>query len=171
MKYFTPELLNRVGSRDDDVADAGHDAWDRAIKRYNRRWARIKQAFPEPVRRFDEAPICLHDAEVLSMARKKDRFVMVMHQEPPSRDIVILTFTLDGEFEIDPKALPMHCTSNRVFWMYEEFDLDRDKRCRFEVMLTNGWIIKLAFRKFQYLVAEAIRPPAVTPELPVVRSA
>ena len=33
MKYFTPELLNRVRSADEDVADAAHDDWELAIKR------------------------------------------------------------------------------------------------------------------------------------------
>jgi hypothetical protein len=171
MKYFTPEVLGQVASRDDDVADAGFHAWDRAIVRYKRRWMRIKHAFPKSVRRFETEPICLHDAEVLSMARRKNEFVMVLHQEPPSRDIVILKFTLDGEMEIDTAGLPPDGPPDRVFWLYEEFDLDRDKRRRFEVMLSNGWIVKLHFRKFDFLVAEAVSPPPPAKAVPAARTA
>ncbi len=171
MKYFTPEIRERGSSLDDDVADAAYEEWEQAIVRYRRRWARIKHAVPASVRRFHADRICLHDAEVLSMARRKDRFVMVLRQEPPSRDLVILTFTLDGEPEIDTSAFPADGPPNRVFWLYEEFDLDRDKRCRFAVMLTNGWIVKLHFRRFHYIVAEAVNPAAVPAAVPAARTA
>jgi len=157
MKYFTPELLNRFGSDDEDVSAAAHDEWDRAIARYKRRMARIKTAFPAEVQRFEQEHICLHDAEVLSIARQEERFVMVMHMEPPSQNLVILTFTLDGVPEIETEVFPGPTTTGRVFWLYEEFHLDRRKRCWFEVQLSNGCVIRLAFRDFQSLVAETVR--------------
>ena len=33
----------------------------------------------------------------------------------------------------------------------EEFDLDRHKKCRFEVLLSNDWLVKLPFKGFPIL--------------------
>jgi hypothetical protein len=158
MKYFTPELLERVASLDDDVADDAQDEWERAIVRSNRHWQKIKKAFPAAVRRFEEDHVCLHDAQVLRMGRDGDTFVMVLEMEPPSRNLVVLTFTLDGEPEIDPRALPAQREHEFVTWLYEEWDLDRGKRCRFDVLLSNGWSVRLCFREFQYLILPPILP-------------
>jgi hypothetical protein len=84
MKYFTPELLERIGSLDDGIADVAHDAWERMLVRSQRRWQKIKAAFPEAVQRFEAERVCLHDAQVLSMGRPGDTFVMVLKMEPPS---------------------------------------------------------------------------------------
>jgi hypothetical protein len=153
MKYFTPEIIIRGNSLDDSVVEGVEEDWEQAIKRYNRRWTKIKTTFPKEVRRFD---VCLHDADVLSMGRQGDEFVMVVHKEPPSQEMVVLLFTLDGEPEIDPDALPGRNHASYGHWMYEEFDLDRQKKCRFEVLLSNGWLLKLPFKDFRYWVTQKV---------------
>jgi hypothetical protein len=158
MKYFTPELYVRGNSRDASIVRGIEHDWERAIQRYRRRWNRIKSAFPRGVRRFEEAGICLHDAELLHMAQEGTRFVMVLEMERPARNLVILTFALTGEPEINTIALPAHLRSQRSIWLYEEFDLDRNKRCCFEVVLTNGWTVKLRFRDFQFVLARVVSP-------------
>lgn len=158
MKYFTPELLNRVRSADDDVADAADDEWERAIKRSNRRWRRIRSAVPEGVRRFEDAPICLHDAEVLGMGREGDTFVWLLETEPPSSKPVVLTFTLEEAPTVQTGTLTNARQGRPIYWYYEEWDLDRRKRPTLEVLLSNGWVVKLVFRDFHYLVAEPILP-------------
>jgi hypothetical protein len=82
---------------------------------------------------------------------------MVLQPEPPAQTMVLLTFTLADELVIDTAALPSWA-STTVLWMYEEFDLDRRKRCTFEVLLTNGWSVKLVFRDFQYLIGQRLFP-------------
>lgn len=156
MKYFTPELYVRGNSRDASVVHGIERDWERAIKRSRRRWNKIKAAFPRGVRRFEDAGICLHDAELRHMAQEGTRFVMVLEMERPARNLVILTFALIGEPEINTTALPAHLRSQRSIWLYEEFDLDRDKRCCFEVVLTNGWTVKLRFRDFQFMLAPIV---------------
>ena len=94
MKYFTPELLERLGSLDDEVADAAHAEWERALVRHRRRWQKIKAAFPEGVQDFEAESVCLHDAQVLSMGRHGETFVIVLKMEPPSETMALLTFTL-----------------------------------------------------------------------------
>lgn len=154
MKYFTPDLLERIGATDDDVADAAHAEWERAVVRSNRRWKKIKDAFPEAVRCFDRENICLHDARLLSMGRKEATFVMVLETEPPARHMIILTFLLENEPLIDPAALTSDSTG--IEWLYEEWDLDSGNKCCFEVLFSNGWSVKLCFRDFQYQVVEKV---------------
>jgi hypothetical protein len=158
MKYFTPELLSRIASLDDDVSVEAHHEWERAIVRSRRNWQKIKAAVPAEVQRFKNEHVCLHDAQLLSMARHGETLVMVLEPEPPSQNAVLLTFTLDGEPVIDPKALPDYQESNFVTWMYEEFDLDRHKKCWFEVLLSNGWSVKLRFRDFQFWIGQRLFP-------------
>jgi hypothetical protein len=176
MKYFTPELLARFRSEDLDVSAAAHDDWEQAIQRYHRRLAKIQSAFPTPWQRFRNDRVCLHDAKVLSIGRQGETFLMVLQPESPSPNLVFLTFTLDGEPIIDPAALPAGPDPNYATWMYEEFDLDRLKKCTFEVLLSNGWSVKLAFRDFVFLTARRLFPDAADqkvslPETAVTRSA
>jgi hypothetical protein len=105
MKYFTVELLNRFRSVDEDVSAFAHDDWEAALKRYRQREERIKSALPDRVRRFVDAHVCLHDARLLNMGRQDDTFVMILEMEPPSRRLVILTFTLDGKLRIADTTL------------------------------------------------------------------
>ena len=156
MKYFTPELLDGFSSSDDDVADDANNGWERAIRAYNRRWKKIRAAFPKAVQRFNDDQVCLHDALILSLGRQNNAFVFVLQMEPPSQKLVILTFTLNGEPEIDTAALPGCESSGVVAWLYEEWDLDRRGQCWFEVLLSNGWSVKLPFREFRYLIGEQL---------------
>jgi hypothetical protein len=158
MKYFTPELYIRGNSPDEDVVDGVEEEWERAIRRYRRRWGKIKAALPEGVRRFHDERICLHDARLLRLGREGDRFIMVLETEPPARDLAILTFTLTAPPTVVPDALPEDLRGSEPYWLYEEFDLDERKRCCFEVFFNNGWLIKLQFRDFQFLVARPILP-------------
>jgi hypothetical protein len=176
MRYFTPELLGRVRSQDEDVSVKAHDTWERAIVRYRRRWQQIKENFPQGVQRFRNDRVCLHDAQVLSIGRQGETFLMALQPESPSPNLVFLTFTLDGEPIIDPAALPAAPDPNYATWMYEEFDLDRQKKCTFEVLLSNGWSVKFAFRDFEFLTTRRLFPDTADqkvtlPETAVTRSA
>jgi hypothetical protein len=158
MKYFTPELLERIASSDDAVADAAHHEWEQAIVRSNQHWRRIQAAFPDDVRSFNNEGLCLHDARLLSMGGHNESFVAVLRTEPPSDQMVLLRFTLAEEPVIDPHAIEGHGDNDFVTWMYEEWDLDRRKRCCFEVLLSNGWSVKLRFRDFHFQVLPPLLP-------------
>ena len=43
-------------------------------------------------------------------------------------------------------------------WLYEEWDVDRQGRRWFEVLLSNGWTVKLRFRDFQFLIVRQLSP-------------
>jgi hypothetical protein len=148
------------------VADAAMHEWERAIVRSQRRWEKIKAFFPKEVRRFEDEHVCLHDAQVLSMGQQGDTFVIVLETEPPARNLVVLTFTLDAAPVIDTAALPNRQASDQVYWLYEEFDVDRRKRCSFEVLLSNGWSVKLLLRDFHFLIAREVLSAANGPVIP-----
>jgi hypothetical protein len=158
MKYFTPELLERIASPDDAVADTANLEWERAIVRSKQHWPRIQAAFPEDVRLFEQEAVCLHDAQVLSMGAEGETFVAVLQREPPAEKLVLLTFTLVEEPVIDPHAIEGHGDHDFVTWLYEEWDLDRRKRCCFEVLLSNGWSVRLRFRDFHFQILPRILP-------------
>ena len=156
MKYFTPELFVRGNSTDARQVRGVEEEWEQALRRYERRWRKIRAAFPEGVRRFDEATVHLHDAEVLHLAREDQRFVMVLQPEIPAQNLVILMFTLTKDPVILTEALPDAVRTQRRLWLYEEFDRDRHNQFHFEVLLSNGWIVQLSFRDFQFLAGETI---------------
>ena len=158
MKYFTVELLNRFRSDDEDVAALAHNGWENALKRYGRREAQIKPALPEGVRRFLNEHVGLHDARLLNMGSRGDTFVMILERDPPSRELVILMFKVDGDPRISDTALMGTSGSAFVTWMYEEWHTDRRQRCWFEVLLSNGWVVKLHVRSFQYLMVQPVIP-------------
>ena len=156
MKYFTVELLNRLRSDNEDESALCHDDWEMALKRYRQREQRIKPAMPKSVGRFVDTHLCLHDARLLSMGRQDDTLVMVLEMEPPSRELVILTFTLDGAFHISEETLKGKSIAGIITWMYEEWNIDRRRRCCFSVLLCNGWMVDLAFRDFHYLFVQQV---------------
>jgi hypothetical protein len=158
MKYFTPELYLRGNSPDGETVAGIEEEWERAIRRYRQHLARIQRAFPKQWHAFRKQHVHLHDAEVLSIARPDNTLVFVLRQEAPSGAVVILSFTLDGEIEIDPTALPGRQGRQPVTWMYEEYNVDRRGRCTVEVLLSNGWIVTAPFRDFQFLAGQTILP-------------
>jgi hypothetical protein len=160
MKYFTPEHYSRGNSPNEEDLHGIEDEWENALRRYRRRLKQIKSFLPEGVRRFKDEHVCLHDAEVLGMGRQEGQFVFLLKTEPPARKPAVLTFTLEDEPVVQVYTGPGFHPGKPVYWLYEEWNLDRQKRPTFEVLLSNGWVVKLVFREFHYLVAESILPSA-----------
>ena len=167
MKYFTPELYQRGNSANPAVVSGIEEEWERALERYNRRWKKIQSAFPDAVKRFDSS-LCLHDARLLSIGKKGRDLLLVAERGSPPLDLVILNFKIEGEPIFTPVSLPGQDSADAVYWLYEEWDLDHQKRCWFEVLLSNGLSVRLCFHGFEYVVAERMLPVG---EKPVPRSA
>ncbi len=158
MKYFTPDLIERYASRDEDVADAAAQEWHQATRRYRRRLERFLPALPAGVRRWRARSICLHDARVIRLGQEADQFLIVAEPVRPAGSVIVLTFTLSAEPKIDHAALPEGPDSTGVEWLYEEWDMDRSQRCWFEALLSNGWSIRLPFRAFDFRVVRRLLP-------------
>ena len=83
---------------------------------------------------------------------------MLLETEPPASKPVVLTFTLEEAPAIQPHAVKDARQGKPIYWEYEEWDLDRQKRPTLEVLLSNGSVLKLVFRDFHYLIAEPVLP-------------
>jgi hypothetical protein len=156
MKYFTPERYARGNSEDDRDLDGVEEEWERALEQYDRRLAKIQGAFPESVRKFHAEQVCLHDAELVQMVRDAERLVLILLLEPPRTGVVVMTFDLAGPLTIQTEMFPERLRSERIYWLYEEFDRDRRGTCRLEVLFSNGWVVTVRFRDFQYVVGEPV---------------
>ena len=62
MKFFTPDLLLRFGSDDDEVADAAQADWEKSDIAYKKHLTKILPGLPRNVQHFVKH-FCLHDAD------------------------------------------------------------------------------------------------------------
>ncbi len=122
MKWFTPDLLLRFGSEDDQSADAASDEWEQISKRYADHLRKIHSALPEPARALDRFP--LHDARVLEIGwdDKSSRLFIVLRLEEGAEQGVQLDYHLT--------AAPAVCEHGELYeeeapleWLYDELDV------------------------------------------------
>jgi hypothetical protein len=159
MKYFTPELIARLGSTDDDVADAADAEWDQVLERYEQHLQAFRGTLPEYVREFED--LLLHDAEVCCFARRGDQLFLVLHKDIPPRDIVLLTYTLTAEPLIDLEALPVMHPGPVMKFLYDEFDaLCQGSHFVYtqSILFTNGWEVTLRFSDVRVILAQPVGP-------------
>jgi hypothetical protein len=163
MKYFTPELLLRFRSEDDDIADAASEEWERAIARYRRRFRKLRPSLPESVRKFHDE-YCLHDAEVCAPARLPGG----------QQDVIIVTQNLDTlfpehlntlitlQYAVAEAPVIERCPEADAFyqrhpiWLYDEFDVIEPGVFSHEILISTGRVIKIRFRDFRYQVAPIV---------------
>jgi Protein of unknown function (DUF4085) len=175
MNYFTPALLERFGSLDPAIAAAGEAEFETAHQRYEEHLRRIEPDLSQHVKEFND--LLLHDARVLSIARPGDELVMVLRQDVPPRDLVLLTYSLIGEPVIDREALPENHRSEVMDFLYDELDVvHEDGRVTFaqSILFGNGWEMRLRFSDVRVALAASIYPlPEATlvGSPPVARSA
>jgi hypothetical protein len=176
MKYFTPDLVIRFGSDDDQVANAAAAEWEEVVGRYEQRLQQILSEMPRHLREFAES-LLLHDADVWSLARQDGRLLMVLCKDIAPRDVVLLTYQLVAEPIIDKAALPPeHCSSVMQF-LYDEIDLSKESGQRIytqSILFSNGWEVQLQFTDVRVELAEPVyptlgsrlvpAPPAVIPQ-------
>src|SRR4051812_34465166 len=72
MKYFKPELLARVRSSDDNVAEVAAVEWEEAVAAYQARFKKIRDKLPGDVRRL-LSKVSLHDSRYLGAAMDKQQ--------------------------------------------------------------------------------------------------
>src|SRR5438046_2368682 len=95
MRFFTKELFERRQSEDDAVLEASEEEWECALEAYDRQLQAMAGRLPAHIRQFQE--LLLHDALVLSIGRQGNRLIMILRQDIPPRDLVIVSYDLEGE--------------------------------------------------------------------------
>jgi hypothetical protein len=99
MNYFTPgRYLALQDSMSDSAMDSADLEWERAVDQYDAYLRGILPGLPPSIRSFVE--LYLHDADVLSMSRAADNFVIVLQADTPPRALRTLCFSVTGQPEI-----------------------------------------------------------------------
>lgn len=156
MKYFTPELYMRMQSTDEAEIVAVDAEWEHAGALYERRLKKIHSELPRAVRQLLN-DLYLHDADVIDLGREGDLFVFVLRLDAAPRPLVVLKYRLVDEPVIDTAALPEQYCSKHVEWMYDEINVvSRKRHFTHEILLSNGWEIRLRFRELQVTVTQGL---------------
>lgn len=160
MKYFTPEMYARLQDREPEAMDAADEAWADAAARYDSYVQSILPQLPPAVRQLLEG-YYLHDAEVLSVSRQGDTFVLQLRLDTPPNDLLGITYTLSAEPVIDRAAFPPQYRSSPMTWQYEELEVcgsDTARHYRQAILFSNGWEIQVPFRDVRLTATQPIYP-------------
>jgi len=165
MKFFLPELYIQLNSGDEDLADVAEEEIDRASDQYNQHWERIKSQLPASVLRFYNEQF-LHDADVFAPAvvsqggflGQAGNVVLIAQQiNTLNADFVNSLACLRYEV-CEPPTVTLPVASevfNRVqpIWLYDEFDVEAPGKFIHRILLSDGRVIQLVFRAFDYEIA------------------
>jgi hypothetical protein len=170
MKHFTPERYARLGNLISESAFlAAQDDWERAIALYKEQLRRIQHHLPASLQRMLES-VYLHDAKVLDMWQGQvSRFTITLQPESTPEQLVVLAYSLTEPPLIERTVLPDALCSDAITWLYDELDVEKGKKQQttdrrpaivHDILLSNGWEIRLRFRD-----VAVTRPIAVIPSL------
>jgi hypothetical protein len=171
MKFFTPDLYVRFNSRDEDAALEAHEEWERRIKRYQRRYKKIEPQLPPMLRKFHDEQ-CLHDADVFAPALlsgnapwKPPEVVIVAQQINTLfpefvNTLAILQYTITTDPVIEVPVQSEVFNRVQPIWLYEEVDVVEPGIFSHEILISDGRVIKLLFRDFNYHIARLCLPAA-----------
>lgn len=150
MKYFTPELLQRYGSRDKTIAEAAEVEWERACKAYRKRLRAMEAKLPRSVLEFLRH-YNMHDARLITFGLGKGPDTLsLLFQLDGTEEALLLTYWLvreKSEFTLPArKKGPLE-----VEWLYDELDVLDKRAFKHSILLTGGVELGLAFTKLQLL--------------------
>ncbi|MBI1918261.1 MAG: hypothetical protein HYS12_26515 [Planctomycetes bacterium] len=172
MKFFTPELHAQGNAADDDLVDQAEAEWERRLKRYRRHYKKIEAQLPLRFRKFHEEQ-CLHDADVFAPALLpanvpwKGPEVVIVAQQINTlipeflNTLAILEYTIaaDPVVEIPLQTDVFH--RSKPIWLYDEVDVAEPGVFSHEILVSDGRVIKLLFRDFNYHIAPLCLPTEV----------
>jgi hypothetical protein len=172
MKYMTPELLARVRSDDDAIAEAAAEEWERRGEEYRARLddVRSRPDLPRGVRRLLKRDV-LHDAKVLTMAAGKNSFSLFLELagaiDPADKHLELQYRLVGGPgkgLELrDHPGCPELAGDGRPlgWWLYDEVDVIDGKVEAFthSILLTGGWEMQLTFFALHWRRLNFFYPP------------
>jgi hypothetical protein len=172
MKYFTPERYLRLGNLDNRKAFlAAQEDWENALRKYRARLRQIRTRLPAGLRRLLES-VYLHDARVLGMwLVDRQRFTISLQPESDPSRLVLFAYSLVKLPQVHRAALPASACSTPVTWLYDEVDIAPPtggqgvdarpgRTFRHNILLSNGWEIRLRFHRVAVTRAAALIPAA-----------
>jgi len=178
MKYFTPDLMLRYGSQDDDIADAANEEWEHRQEVYLGRLKELGSKLPRSLRSLLKH-FYLHDAKVSTLALdKRSTFFLILQLDGSGNGGLQLTYRLTAPLkihrhpEIDEGATPLE-------WLYDEVELLNEEPPTFQhnILLNDGSELEVRFRglivkRFQKMLSPNTkqRPQDSTLELELLAS-
>lgn len=141
MKYFTPELLEQLNSRDELRMMAAMTAWDQNERRYEKRLQSLASVLPASALRLVEEHY-FHDAQVVTISYSEEKSLSIILR---SKDkLRVLTFLLNGNPILREPEKPPAFASEGLLWLYEELDRNR-KGALLRLLLSNGSELEIPF--------------------------
>jgi hypothetical protein len=160
MRFFTPDKYVALQNTDPAAMDAADAAWEEAVAQYDAYLQSIRPQLPPHVLELLDGYSC-HDADVLSIGRQGDGFVIALQLDAPPHDLLTITYTLTEEPQLDPTALPPEYRQSRPLWLHEELEVvgtDANTWFRQALLLSNGWEVRLTFRDVRLATARPVFP-------------
>ncbi len=187
MRFFTPELLCRFGSDDDQIAVDAQQELERRSDEYSRQLHEMEPKLPE---RFREllGHFYLHDARIIdhsnwdrpqgapvsssgSKGMPESRwidheetrllsFCIALQLDAPPRDLVVLQYRSVVVEEVCVHRSVGQDGCPYLEWQYDEVELirtDRRTKFRHSILFTSGFELQLRFRDFDFAT---LRPMA-----------
>jgi hypothetical protein len=170
MKYMTPDLLARIRSNEDSVAEAAADEWDRQGEKYREYLEELRSTteLPRGVRRLVKRDR-LHDAKVLAFAVDRGNCLSIIlelaHGVDKEKRHLELRYRLAGspgqgrEFIEHPSLRG----DGKPFgwWLYDEVGVTEGpiKAFTHSVLLTGGWEVRLTFSSLVWRTLDLLLLP------------
>jgi hypothetical protein len=158
MKFFTPELIIKFNSSDDEEADRANEEWEAAIRAYREHLDGIRDQMPSQVKKL--AGLCLHDAELLACEERTEPFFPGSQFEPfpfwfgsailsirQGNKIISLIYVLRDRVRTYASSEEWPFSKLRTHWLYDEVDVSPNRREVFlhRVLLSDGVIMEIPF--------------------------
>jgi hypothetical protein len=136
-------------SADEETVRRSDADWETAVERYDAYLRDIRPELPEAVRQLLDG-FYLHDAKVLSMGQRGERFVITLRLDVPPNEILSIVYHLAGPPGTRKERFPWRSDENVTpLWLYEELELEGDgkgQRYIHRIVFDNGWELELPFR-------------------------
>src|SRR5262249_23781502 len=122
MKYFTRQRYIAMQDSDDEAVRRSDEDWEAAVDRYDAYLRSIRPQLPEAVRPLVDG-FYLHDASVLSVGQRGDRFVITLRLDVPPNEVLTIVYHLAGPPQMRKERFPRGAEEGAPIWLYEELDL------------------------------------------------
>ena len=167
MRYFTPELLARCRSLDEDVAEAAAEEWEKATTEYRTRLNAIRSHLPQThASAGSRQPARL---EIIAFEfGKRPTFSILLQLEGegrrPGKMMQLSYHVVAGEHggvKTQKHAQPGQATQTKSWILYDELNMD-EERASFthSLLLSDGREIEVRFHNLRVRsLEEVVTPP------------
>lgn len=151
MRYFTPELLMQLNSKDSEVVDRAMEQWEKATVAYKKSLARVLTELPPQSREI--ADLSLHDWKLV-MIKPASRAGPGIHRNAMflvleiRKHLAVVSYELTQKLQrIDsPDGWSLAGNSN-VYWLYDEVALNGSNPNSFvhRILFSDGTTLVVPF--------------------------